>query len=219
MAIAIANKLLKSFDESTFFVLQYKQMFLSLDQAASWLMHYKYLALFPLAVLEGPIITVITGFFSSLGYINFFLAYIVIVIGDLVGDAFHYALGRFGREKFIDKWGRYIGVNKKQIESIEKQFDKRGSKLLFIGKMAHGIGGAFLVAAGMIKMPFDKFIFSNFLATLVKSFILLLAGFYFGRALDSINSYLEKISLILIGIAGFSLLIYFLYFRKNKITV
>lgn len=191
-------------------------MAFGIGQAALWLSHYKYFALFPLAVLEGPIITVLTGFFSSLGYINFFLAYLVIVAGDLAGDALHYTLGRFGREKFIDKWGHYIGVDKEQVEFLERQFDKRGSKLLFIGKMAHGVGGAFLVAAGVIKMPFGKFLFSNFLATIMKSLILLLAGFYFGRALTTINTYLEKISLVTIGAACFALLIYFLYFRKRR---
>ena len=63
---------------------------LSFDQSILWLVHYKYLALFPLTRVEGPIITVIMGFFSSLGYINFFFAYAIIVVGDLVGDAFHY---------------------------------------------------------------------------------------------------------------------------------
>ena len=191
-------------------------MAFGVEQAGLWLLHYKYFALFPLAVLEGPIITVLTGFFSSLGHINFSLAYLVIIAGDLAGDALHYSLGRFGREKFIDRWGRYIGADKERVESLERQFAKRGSKLLFIGKMAHGVGGAFLVAAGVIKMPFGKFLFSNFLATLLKSFLFLLAGFYFGRALATINTYLEKISLLTLGAAGLAFLLYFLYFRKRQ---
>jgi membrane protein DedA with SNARE-associated domain len=191
-------------------------MAISFDQIISWLLHFKYLALFPLAVIEGPIITIITGFFASLGYINFFLAYAVIVAGDLAGDAIHYFIGRFGGRRFIDKWGRFIGVGESHVESLEKQFVKRGNKLLFIGKLSHGIGGAFLVAAGIIKMPFDKFLFSNMLATLVKSMILLIIGFYFGQAFRTINSYLEKIALISFGIAVFMALIYFFYFRKKS---
>lgn len=189
---------------------------MSLDQLILWLTQYKYFALFPLAVAEGPIITVIAGFFASLSYLNFWFAYIIIIIGDLAGDAIHYSLGRWGGRNFIDRWGKYLGVGPGQIETIEKQFDKRGDKLLFIGKMSHGIGGAFLVAAGLIKMPFDKFIFANLLATLVKSLLLLLLGFYFGQALSIINTYLERIALISFGAVIFAGLIYFLYFRKNN---
>ncbi len=191
-------------------------MTISLDQAALWLAQYKYFALFPLAVAEGPIITVVAGFFTSLGYLNFWFAYIIIVIGDLAGDAVHYSFGRWGGRAFIDRWGKWFGVGPGQIETIEKQFNKRGDKLLFIGKMSHGVGGAFLIAAGLIKMPFDKFIFANMLATLIKSLVLLLLGFYFGHALSTINTYLEKITLITFGAVIFGALIYFLYFRKKS---
>lgn len=191
-------------------------MIFSIDQILQWLEHYKYLALFPLAVAEGPIVTVVTGFFSSLGYINFFIAYLILVAGDLVGDMIHYFIGWIGGERFIARWGRYIGVGKAQVESLEKQFAKRGDKLLFIGKMSHGIGGAFLIAAGIIKMPFGKFLSSNFLATLIKSFILLLIGFYFGHAFRVINSYLQKIALISIGALVLFGLIYFFYLRKKR---
>jgi len=190
---------------------------MSLDQITLWLTHYKYFALFPLAVAEGPIITVIAGFFASLNYLNFWLTYIVIVIGDLAGDAIHYSLGRWGGRTFVDHWGKYFGVGLGQIETVEKQFAKRGDKLLFIGKMSHGIGGAFLIAAGLIKMPFGKFIFANMLATLIKSLALLFLGFYFGHALTTIKTYLEKISLITIGIAVFALLVYFFYLKKDKV--
>lgn len=191
-------------------------MFLSLNQLVSWLATYKYFALFPLAVIEGPIITIIAGFFSSLGYINFFAAYGVIVVGDLIGDVGHYLIGRFGGRKFIDRWGRYLGVGEQQVESLEKQFVKRGDKLLFIGKMSHGVGGAFLVAAGIIKMPLGKFLSSNFLATLIKSMALLLVGFYFGRAFTLINTYLERVAIISAGTAVLLLIVYFFYFRKKQ---
>jgi len=189
---------------------------ISLDQLTLWILSYKYFAIFPLAVIEGPIITVIIGFISSQGYLNFFLAYLIIIAGDLVGDALHYFVGRLGGRRFIDRWGKYFGAGPEQIKTIEKQFDKRGDKLLFIGKMTHGIGGAFLIAAGLIKMPFNKFIFSNLLATLVKSLLLLLLGFYFGQALSTINSYLEKIGLITVGLAIFIALVYFFYFKRNS---
>ena len=188
---------------------------LSFEQIIPWLLHYKYLALFPLTVVEGPIITVITGFFASLGYINFFIAYVIIVAGDLTGDAFHYYIGRIGGIRFIDKWGKFFGTGKNHIEAIEKQFAKRGSKLLFIGKMSHGVGGAFLIAAGIIKMPFGQYMFSNMLATLIKSILLLIIGFYFGHAYKLINSILEKIALATIGISILAAIIYFFYLKKN----
>ncbi len=192
-------------------------MFFSLENIYAWLLVYKYLVLFPITIVEGPIITIIAGFLVSLGYLNILITYAVVVAGDLVGDIIHYLIGRYGGIRFVERWGRYIGLGRKQIELIEKQFALRGSKLLFIGKMTHGIGGAFLVAAGIIKMPFGKYFFSNMLATLLKSLILLIVGYYFGQAFVAINSYLEKIAIFSLTVSVTASLAYLLYHRqKNK---
>ena len=60
----------------------------SLDQIIGWLLVYKYFILFPVMVIEGPIITIIAGFLSSLELLNPFLVYVVVVIADLTGSSF-----------------------------------------------------------------------------------------------------------------------------------
>ena len=105
--------------------------------------------------------------------------------------------------------GELFRRGRNAVEALEKQFAERGSKLLFIGKMSHGVGGAFLIAAGIIKMPFGKYMFSNMLATLLKSVMLFIIGFYFGHAFKLINSVLEKIALTTIGLFALAAIIYF----------
>ncbi len=190
-------------------------MFFSLEQATELLIQYKYLILFPVVVVEGPIATVIAGFIISLGIMNFILAYFVVVFGDITGDAIYYAIGRWGRESFLEKWGKYIGFPVEKIVPIEKHFENHGARTLFIGKMAHGIGAVFLIAAGLVKMPFLKFISANFLATLVKSLGLLLIGYFFGQAISKINSILEFIGAISIS-AGIIIIFIFFHYYKNK---
>lgn len=191
-------------------------MTFSLTQIILWLEQYKYFAIFPLAFIEGPIITIIVGFLSSLGYINIFFSFPVIVAGDLASDLMYFWLGSKGGNKFISKWGRYFGISQQQVESFEKYFDKHAGKMLFLGKISHGIGTAFLVAAGLAKMPFIKFLFYNSLATFLKSFALILIGFYFGYAFTAINSYLEKIAVLSVLVAITFLIGYLLYFHKKK---
>ncbi len=176
---------------------------------------YGYLILFPVAFFEGPIVTIAAGFFVSLGYINLLPAYFIIVVGDLAGDCVHYLIGYKGGEKFIAKWGKYLKIEASDVTPLENQFKKRGGVLLLTGKILHGIGGAFLVAAGIVKMSFRKFFIYNLAGTLIKSMALLLVGFYFGAALGAIDSFLSKLVVILTGSAIVLLIIYLLYFRKN----
>lgn len=190
-------------------------MGIDLLQITQWLIQYKYLILFPIVVAEGPIATVIAGFILSLGYMNFFIAYAVIIAGDIAGDAVYYVIGRFGGRHFVERWGRYIGLNPERVFHFEKHFEKHGSKTLLLGKLAHGIGAIFLVAAGLVRMPFLKFISANFFATLIKSLALLLIGFYFGKALVKINSILEFAGAVSIS-AGIIVSLVFITHYYNK---
>lgn len=109
-------------------------MIFSLDQIIGWLVVYRYFILFPVMVLEGPIITIIAGFLSSLELLNPFLVYAVVVIADLFGDFVYYAIGRWGRKNFINKWGKYIGLSAAKIIRLESHFEKHTRKTLIFGK-------------------------------------------------------------------------------------
>lgn len=186
----------------------------SLDQIIELLIQYKYYILFPIMIIEGPIATVIAGFIVSIGVMNFIITYFVVIIGDTTGDIIYYIIGRWGRENFLERWGKYIGFPIEKVIPIEKHFEKYGTKTLFIGKMAQGIGGIFLIAAGLVRMPFLKFVSANLLATFAKSFGLLLLGYFFGQSINNINSALGIISTISIGI-GIIVIFIFFYRQRN----
>lgn len=187
---------------------------ISFTEVPNLLIQYKYVVLFPIVVVEGPIITIVAGFLSSLGYLSAPLVFAVAVVGDLAGDCLYYAIGRWGRRGFINKWGRYIGLNEERIEHLEKHFENHSGKTLAVGKLLHGIGTVFLSAAGAAEMPFLKFFWINFFATLPKSFILMIIGFYFGQAATKINSVFEWVALGTLGAGILILIVYWLYLRK-----
>ncbi|MDO8511823.1 MAG: DedA family protein [bacterium] len=157
---------------------------------SQWLLNYRYLILFPLIVLEGPITVITAGVLTSVGLLNFFLVYFVAVIGDLAGDSLYYSIGRYGR-KHLDRWGRFIGLPKERLEKMETHFKDHGGKTLIAGKLSHAIGAIVLVSAGIARIPFRKFIIFNLWATLPKSLVLLLIGYYFGNTFIHLQRYFD----------------------------
>jgi membrane protein DedA with SNARE-associated domain len=190
--------------------------FFTPDHFLQWLLVYRYLILFPLVALEGPIITIIAGSLVATSFMSAPVAFLVIVAGDLFGDSFYYFLGKWGGRKAIERWGRFIGINPVLAENLENHFDNHAGKTLFLGKISHGIGGIFLVAAGMANMPYSRFIWFNFLATLIKSAALLLVGYYFGQALVHINSIIQLVAFILIVVFIFAAVTYYLSRKKTQ---
>lgn len=188
----------------------------TLDHFVQWLLLYRYLILFPLVAIEGPIITIIAGSLVATGFMNVFIVFPVVVAGDLFGDSFYYFLGKWGGTKLVEKWGHFFGFNPKQAENLKNHFNNHAGKTLFLGKISHGIGGVFLVAAGMAKMPYSRFIWFNFLATIIKTAVLLLVGYYFGQALTRINSIVQIVAFVLIIILIVVAIFYFYRYKKTK---
>jgi len=195
-------------------------MIFSLDQVIQWILVYRYFILFPVMVIEGPIITIIAGFLSSLKILNPIIVYIVIVAADITGDFIYYAIGRWGRERFIDRWGKYIGLNTSNIEKLEGYFEKHTKKTLIFGKISHAVGAPILVAAGIVRLPLWEFIWFNFWATLPKSFIFLMIGFYFGQAYVKLSKYLDYFTIGVLILVFIIILSYYCYsklrFRFEK---
>ncbi len=175
---------------------------------------YRYLVLFPLVVIEGPVITIISGFLSSLGFLNLFLAFVVIVIADLVGDTIYYMIGRFGGRSSIKRWGHYLAVDDDDINKLDEKFSKNVGRTLFTGKITHLVGSIVLVTAGVVKVPYRKFILFNFLATIPKSFFLIIVGFYFGQVAISLSRYLNDATIVATILVLVSLVVYLLIRRR-----
>jgi membrane protein DedA with SNARE-associated domain len=180
----------------------------SLTQVVQWLLHYKYFVLLPIVMLEGPIITIIAGFLASLGYLDLLLAYVVVVGGDLIADSIYYAAGRWGKEHLLGRWGKHVGLTRERITRLQDYFAKHKGKTLVGGKFTLGIGAPILAAAGMAKVPYWEFLGINLLATLPKSLILLLIGFFFGRGYTRISRYLDYTALGMLALAGLFIILY-----------
>lgn len=180
----------------------------SLDSLIVLLSTYKYFLLFPISVVEGPIISVIAGFLCFNGIFNLPITYFVLIMGDMVGDTLYYSIGRWGGRPFIKKWGHFFGLNENRILKLENHFKNHPGKTILIGK-TQAIGGLFLAAAGMSKMSYPLFIWFNFIGTAAKSMILLLIGYFAGHAYKLIDQYLGFYAIIITVIFFAAILIYF----------
>lgn len=181
---------------------------------------YRYLIIFPLAMLEGPIVTVLVGYLVAQGKFEFFPAYVVLIAGDLSGDSLYYWLGRLAHHPNIVGVRNWFGLNNERIAWIAQRFERVNGRAILLGKILHGLGGAVLVAAGLTNMLFWKFFWYNVIGTLPKTLIFMLLGFFFGAAYETINHYLKLGAgtglIVLIGIVVATVIVLQFSSKKHK---
>lgn len=176
--------------------------------------HYGYAIIFPVAILEGPLVSIVGGFLVSKGVLQLHLMIGLLLIADLCGDTLYYSLGRWGGRRLAHRWGAYVGITEERTTKLEKHFKTHDWKLIFFSK-TQAIGAAILFSAGVAKMDFKRFIGLNFIGSIPKVFLFVMVGYYFGESVTaSDGKYLNYagagsflLALLLIGI--------YILFRKR----
>jgi membrane protein DedA with SNARE-associated domain len=130
----------------------------------------------PLAVIEGPVVAVVSGFLAVQGYFEWYWVLPLLVAADLIGDVGYYWIGRAGitRLGFIS---RLVGTPK---PALQRDLARNATKMLLIGKWTHAIGAVVLVGSGMMRLPLPRFILVNLFATVPKCAVLFGFGYFAG---------------------------------------
>lgn len=169
----------------------------TLDGALQLLQDHGLLLLFPLATVEGPIITVLAAYLARLGHLNLALIYVIVVAADLFGDGIVYWIGRLGHGSIPERWRSRLGLDRQRQAALEEHFHASGGRTLIIGKLTHAAGLFVLFAAGSARMPFGRFMLYNAIGTLPKSLFFLILGYTLGAAYTSIDSWIFRASLLI----------------------
>jgi membrane protein DedA with SNARE-associated domain len=162
----------------------------------------------PLAVIEGPVVSAVTGFLSAQGYIAWGWALVLLVCGDVVGDLIYYWIGHSGGA-MLSGFGRRLGWRGTVTPDLQQNMAQNATKMLLVGKWTHSIGCFVLVASGMLRLPLAQFIVVNLLATLPKSAVLFGVGYFAGGHVQLFEDHfvLATIILSVTGTASIALIL------------
>ena len=185
-------------------------------QLFRFLIQYKYALIFPVATLEGPIITLVSGFLISLGILSFVPTFLVVFAGDLISDSFYFWLGSRGRD-FVQRI-RFLHITPARLERVERHYEKHPGKTLLVSKASYGIGSLFLIAAGVSKMAYQKFLEYITPMNAVRSATLLLIGYFLGKAVRYSGVYLAwyTIAVIILLPTGYYMIRYIRGLREEE---
>ena len=149
-------------------------------ELTSFLIAHGSALILPLAVIEGPVVAIIAGALSAGGYLDWPWVLVMLVCGDVIGDAIHYAIGRFGGAP-LAALGRRCGLNEAKSSDVAARLRADATRMLFVGKWTHAIGGFVLIGAGVLRLNLAKFLLVNLIATVPKSAVLLGIGYFAGN--------------------------------------
>ncbi|MEH6937207.1 DedA family protein [Bacillus sp. JJ664] len=164
-------------------------------------------------VIPSEIVLAYAGYLVAEGHINFIGAIIAGVIGGTIAQLFLYWIGYYGGRPIIEKYGRYILINKHHLDLAEKWFSKYGVGVVFTARFIPVVRHAISIPAGLAKMPVSQFTIYTVLAIIPWSIFFVLVGEKLGRNWDTAKEVLAPYTPMLIVIA-FALFVVYLLIKK-----
>ena len=180
-----------------------------MDHLLYLLSQYKYWVLFPLAIVEGPILAIVAGLLCNRGYLNPLFTLLVIVAGDVIGDSICFALGSLGVPKSVRKIIRWSGIDQGRIQKAKHFIDDHPRATIPLSKITLGVGiiGVYLI--GRSGLSYSRFIRISMTTSFFQYIFYISMGWVFGAAYKQINHYLNYAASVCILLL-FSILLYIL---------
>jgi membrane protein DedA with SNARE-associated domain len=182
---------------------------------------YGYLAVAGLVFVEsfgipapGQTILIAAGVYAGTGQLNVFLVGVLGILAAVVGDSLGYLIGRLGGRRLVLRFGRYVFVNERRLDKLEGFFDRHGAKIVASARFVDGARQLNGVVAGLVRMPWPRFLFFNALGAVLWAGIWTTVGYLAGSHVDAIYERFRQYELyLLIGLGCLVavLLAYFLW--------
>ena len=157
-----------------------------------------YVLMLLIAIAEGPILAFICGIMYRWGYFPFLPMYLILMLGDIIGDIVWYYIGKTAGLKFVAKYGHYFGLKPELVSRVEYYFHKYKQPILIVSKLTTGFGFATVVlfTAGLVKIPFRNYITINILGQFVWTGLLMGAGYLFGHLYSTFDNVFHRTALV-----------------------
>jgi membrane protein DedA with SNARE-associated domain len=136
--------------------------------------------IFPVVPSETSVI--LAGVLSAAGDLIIWLVIPVAALGAIVGDNVAYWLGRTAGERIVARF--FKGERRKRIEWAEHQINERGGYLILVGRFIPGGRTAVTLSAGLLEMPYRRFLLFDVLAGLVWASYAAMLGYFGGRTFE-----------------------------------
>jgi membrane protein DedA with SNARE-associated domain len=171
---------------------------------------FGYVAVFIGTFLEGETILVMAGFFAERGHLHLPGVIVTAFGGAFVGHMFWFWLGRTQGVKLLDRMPRM----KKHFGRGIRIFERYGAPAIFITQWLYGLRVTCAVIIGISRISTIKFIVYEAFTCAVWAIIIACAGYYFGRAVESVlgrAAHIEKYGLLILVLVGVGLFVWHQY--------
>jgi membrane protein DedA with SNARE-associated domain len=169
---------------------------------SSPLEHYGLWAILLLVFLEdfgvpvpGETVLIAAAVYAGSGRLNIVAVAVIGFVAAVLGDNIGYAIGRFGGQAVVLRWGKYIFLTPERLEKAQSFFNRHGGKIIVIARFVEGLRQANGIIAGISGMRWLRFLAFNMIGAALWVGTWVCVGYFAGQHITTIYDYITRYSL------------------------
>lgn len=110
-------------------------------------------------------------------------------LGCAVGSTIAYWIGARGGREFVFRYGKYILLKRRDVESSDRWFQRQGPMAVFVARLLPVVRTFISLPAGIARMPFWTFLVLSFVGSVPWCYFLAYIGVKFADNLEALKRY------------------------------
>lgn len=167
--------------------------------------NFGYFGMFLGMVLEAVIIVIPSelilatgGILASKGIFNFWIAFLVGLLGSVFCAIVIYYMGYFGGYPFVRKYGKYFFMKEIDIEKSNNWYSKYGLIASLVGRNIPIVRTLISLPIGIARLSFPKFVIYTTIGSIPWTFIFVYVGYSLGNNWTIIKTYTDNLKIPII---------------------
>ena len=134
----------------------------------------------------------------------------IIVVGvcaATLGDNIGFAIGSYGGRPLLERYQRTLRIRPAVIARGEELFARYGAATIFVARFIAGLRIIAGPLAGVLRMPWRKFLIFNFLGAVLWVTVIASVGYLFGKHWDALVDLVQDaniaVAIVVVVVCGF----------------
>ena len=174
---------------------------------------FGYLAVVGLVLVEdfgvpvpGETVLILAAIYAGTGRLNIWLVGLLGFCGAVIGDNIGFAIGHFGGQPLIKRYGRYIFLTDARVDKATGFFQRHGGWIIIVARFIEGLRQANGIIAGISGIHWAKFLLFNAIGAALWVAVWTCIGYFSGSHINPIYNTASRYSVYLAVAVGVLLL-------------
>jgi membrane protein DedA with SNARE-associated domain len=121
-------------------------------------------------------ILLFSGFLVSSGHLNLGIAWVVSIVGTLIGASLAWWIARTYGPAGVRRVGRYVLLTESRLATAHAFFERRGAPTIFLARLTPVVRTVVSYPAGLAAMPYRPFLLATVAGCAIWNAAMLLLG-------------------------------------------